>query len=96
MENWLFLELQDIEEKEEQRKAERRRRQIPGKCVGQGGEGKRDGGWHTWNEGEINLAGSGLSDVAVIAGGEMMIALTWDCSLWAAKARSLAHMHAQT
>lgn len=44
MENWLFLELQDIEEKEEQRKAERRRRQVPGKCVGQAGEGKREGG----------------------------------------------------
>lgn len=86
--------------KRRNKKEERRRGQIPEKCVGQGGDGRRErfegGGPNTWNQGEINLAGSGLSEVVIIAGGEMMIALTWECLLWAAQACSRAHMHAPT
>lgn len=63
-----------------QRKRRNKKVQIPKKCVGQGGADRRErfegGRGDTWNEGEINLAGSGLSDVVIIAGGEMMIALT--------------------
>lgn len=53
--------------------------------IGQGGDGRRErferGGPNTWNEGEIHLAGSGLSEVVIIAGAEITIALTWDCGL---------------
>lgn len=61
-----------------------------------GGKDLRGWGGDTWIEGEINLAGSGLSEVVIIAGGEMMIALIWECLLWAAKACSCAHVHART
>lgn len=64
------------------------------RVVTTGGRDLREGD-QTRNEGEINLAGSGLSEVVIIAGGEMMIALTWKCLLWAAMARSCAHMHAR-
>lgn len=73
---------------------------MPKKCIGQGGDGRRErfegGGLNTLKEGEINLARSGLSEVVIIVGGEMMIALMWECLLWAAKACSCAHMHAHT
>lgn len=52
-----------------------------------GGSDLKEGGRNIWNKGEINLAGSGLSEVVIIAGGEMMIALMWWCLLWAARAR---------
>lgn len=65
---------------------------MPKKCIGHACDGRRErfqgGGLNTWKEGEINLAGSGLSEVVIIAGGEMMIALMWECLLWAAKACS--------
>lgn len=63
---------------------------MPEKCFGQGGNDRRErfegGRPNIWNKGEINLAGSGLSEVVIIAGGEMMIALMWECLLCAAKA----------
>ncbi len=100
MENWLFLELSHRDEKQKQQKEESIQGQMPEKSVGQGGEGSRErfqgGGPNTWNEGEINLAGSGLSKVVIIAGGEMMIALIWDCLLLAPQACSRAHMHGWT
>lgn len=61
---------------------------MPKKCIGQGGDGRRErfegGGLDPLKEGEINLARSGLSEVEIIAGGEMMIALMWECLLWVA------------
>lgn len=65
-------------------------------CWWLGGREEEGGRLNTWKEGEINLAGSGLSKVVIIAGGEMMIALTRERSLRAAKACSCAHVHAQT
>lgn len=50
--------------------------------------------YRSWKEGEINLTVSGLSGVVVIAGGETMIALTYECLLCSATARSCAQMHA--
>lgn len=44
-----------------------------------GGRDVREGGRTQRIRGEINLAASGLSEVAIIAGGEMMIALVQDC-----------------
>lgn len=55
------------------------------------GERFEQGGWALGKEGEINLVRSGLSEVVIIAGGEMMIAWMWECSLWPAMACSHAH-----
>lgn len=59
-----------------------------------GGSDLKEGGRNIWNKGEINLAGSGLSEVVIIAGGETMIALMWWCLLWAARACLSARVHA--